>query len=86
MAFEIVYTKHANKQLDFYDNLPALQRSLNKQLAKIKKNPYEPPYESLRGELKGLYSRRINRQHRLVYRVERKKVIIVSVWTHYESR
>ena len=85
MAFEIVYTKRADKQLDFYDGLPALQNKLNKQLVILKRNPYEPPCEALSGELKGLYSWRINRQHRLVYRVEKKKVIVVSVWSHYES-
>ena len=84
MAFEIVFTKHAGKQLDFYDGLPALQNNLNKQLTILKRNPFEPPYEALSGELKDLYSRRINRRHRLVYRVERKKVIVVSVWSHYE--
>ena len=85
LAFEIIYTRHADKQLDFYDGLPALQKNLNKQIAILKKNPYEPPCEALSGDLKGLYSRRINWQHRLVYRVERKKVIVVSVRSHYES-
>ena len=84
MAFEIVYTKRADKQLDFYDGLPALQNNLNKQLAVLKRNPYKPPCEALSGKLKGLYSRRINRKHRLVYRVENNKVIVVSVWSHYE--
>ena len=34
----------------------------------------------------GLYSRRINYQHRLVYNVheEEKFIQIISLWTHYE--
>ena len=55
----------------------------------IKENPYQtpPPYEKLTGDLKGLYSRRINIQHRLVYKVnENEKVIyIISMWSHYEN-
>ena len=48
------------------------------------KNP--PPYESLTGNLSGLYSRRINYQHRLVYAVSRdeKIVRIFRMWTHYD--
>ena len=48
---------------------------------------YPPAYEKLTGELSGLYSRRINRQHRIVYEVdEDKKVVhILRMWTHYEK-
>jgi Txe/YoeB family toxin of toxin-antitoxin system len=37
------------------------------------------------GDLKGLYSRRINIAHRLVYEVlkERKTVKVLRLWTHY---
>ena len=55
----------------------------------IKENPYQTPptYEKLQGDLFGLYSRRINIKHRLVYQVlEDEKVIkILSMWTHYEK-
>jgi toxin YoeB len=52
----------------------------------LKRNPYEPPYEKLSGNLKGYYSRRINIKHRLVYSVneETKTIRVVSVWSHYE--
>ena len=55
----------------------------------LKVNPFQtpPPYEKLIGDLKGLYSRRINIQHRLVYKVneQERKVQILSLWTHYEN-
>ncbi len=55
----------------------------------VKENPFQnpPPYEKLLGDLKDLYSRRINIQHRLVYQViEDKKVVrIISLWSHYEN-
>lgn len=51
-------------------------------------NPWQnpPPYEKLIGELSGAYSRRINRQHRLVYRVDEdtRGIDILRMWTHYE--
>jgi len=54
----------------------------------IKKNPFQtpPPYEILIGDLKGYYSRRINKQHRLVYEVieEKKRINIISMWKYYE--
>jgi toxin YoeB len=47
---------------------------------------YPPDYEFLKGDLKGLISRRINKQHRLVYEVfESEKLIkIYRMWSHYE--
>jgi Txe/YoeB family toxin of toxin-antitoxin system len=52
----------------------------------IANNPYQPPYKKLTGDYKGAYSRRINRQHRLVYEIyEQEKVIkILKLWSHYE--
>ena len=48
---------------------------------------YPPTYEKLVGELSGLYSRRINRQHRIVYEVDenKKEIHILRMWTHYEK-
>lgn len=62
----------------------------------LRKNPLEPPYEELVGNLSGLYSRRINIQHRLVYEIFNEEVIvdnvkyegivkIIRMWTHYEK-
>ena len=48
---------------------------------------YPPSYEKLTGDLDGLYSRRINRQHRIVYEVDEEKheIHIIRMWTHYEK-
>lgn len=48
---------------------------------------YPPSYENLTGELNGYYSRRINRQHRIVYKVieEKKEIHIIRMWTHYDK-
>lgn len=55
----------------------------------LKDNPFQnpPAYEKLVGNMDGLYSRRINIKHRLVYQVyeEEKTVKILSAWTHYDT-
>lgn len=65
-----------------------LKNKALKLLKIIKENPlqYPPEYEFLKGDMKGLISRRINKQHRLVYEVvESEKLIkVYRMWTHYE--
>ena len=48
---------------------------------------YPPSFEKHNGDLDGLYSRRINRQHRIVYEVdeETKEIHIIRMWTHYDK-
>lgn len=86
--YKVVYTKMATK------DIPKLKSShLDKKalalIEVIKNNPFQtpPPYEKLVGVLQGLYSRRINIKHRLVYQVyeEEKMVKIISLWTHHEN-
>lgn len=54
----------------------------------LRENPFKnpPPYEKLGGKLRGKFSRRINKQHRLVYQVKKDKKLIriLQMWTHYE--
>lgn len=53
----------------------------------IKENPYgnPPPFEKLKADLCGKYSRRINIKHRIVYSVneEDKTIIIYGMFSHY---
>ena len=85
--WHIVYTHDGLKDKKrAYDS--GLKDKLKMLLDLIKSDPFAsyPPYEKLIGDLKGAYSRRINRQHRLVYRVEEEAhtIVILSAWTHYE--
>lgn len=87
MTWELVYTKHAQKDARklIASGLKNKAKSL---LEIIEKDPYQnpPPYEKLVGDLSGAYSRRINIQHRLVYQVYEKEHVIkvIRLWTHYE--
>lgn len=62
----------------------------------LRKNPLEPPYEELVGNLSGLYSLRINIQHRLVCEIFNEEVTfdnvkyegtvkVIRMWTNYEK-
>lgn len=88
MTYQIVYSKTAVSQIP-YLQASKLDKKTKNLIDLIKENPYEtlPSYEKLQGALFGLYLRRINIKHRLVYQVlEDDKVIkILSMWTHYEK-
>ena len=86
-----MYTIRFSKQADKDKKLlkaAGLERKTKELLNIISQNPFQnpPPYEKLVGNLNGLYSRRINIQHRLVYEVIDDSTIFVRrMWTHYEN-
>jgi Txe/YoeB family toxin of toxin-antitoxin system len=63
---------------------PKVEELLN--FIKITPLKYPPKFEYLTGDLKGKISRRINKQHRLVYEIfEEERIIkIYRMWTYYE--
>lgn len=85
--YKIYYTKIAIKQINLL-KAAKLDQKAKKLIEIIENEPFQnpPPYEKLIGDMSGLYSRRINIQHRLVYQVyeEEKAIKIVSMWSHYE--
>lgn len=66
-----------------------LRAQFEKVIQTLKEDPYLPTqsFEKLKPTHEGRYSRRLNRQHRVVYRVnEGEKIVeIYSAWTHYEA-
>lgn len=95
--YRIVYEKQAVKDIK---NLKSVRLDVKakKLVELLKENPFQnpPPYEVLVGNLQGVYSRRINIQHRLVYQVYNESVElngiryegtvkIIRMWTHYEG-
>ncbi len=87
MSWRLVFTKQAQKDAK---KLAAagLKANAQKLLDVLAANPFQNPprYEKLVGDLAGVYSRRINIQHRLVYVVleEEHTVKVLRMWTHYE--
>ncbi len=86
---KVLFSKRAK---DDYEKLKqgdsAVFKKALKLLKIISKNPHQnpPSFEKLSGDLKGAYSRRLNKQHRLVYRVfeDLEEVWVISMWSHYE--
>ena len=84
----VKFTKEAEKDKQLLKRT-GLAEKAKKLLNVLSINPYQipPSYEKLVGNLKGYYSRRINIQHRIVYRIldDEKIVVVHAMWTHYEK-
>ena len=82
--YEILFSKQAEKDKKLLKQA-GLEKKTKQLLDILAINPSQtpPPYEKLLGDLKGKYSRRINIVHRLVYKIEGNKVIVLRMWTHY---
>jgi len=79
VEYKIIFSKLADKDKRLLKQA-GLEEKTKNLLDIIQENPYETPpvYEKLKGNLDGLFSRRISLQHRLVYKVyENKKEIFV---------
>jgi toxin YoeB len=65
----------------------ATLRKLNALIKKCLRHPFEGTGkpEPLKGDLAGLWSRRIDREHRLVYRVRGEALEIVRCRYHYQD-
>jgi len=85
--WRVVITKQAQKDAQKL-SAAGLRSKTEKLLNILIKNPYQTPpsFEKLIGDLSGAYSRRINRQHRLVYQilVDEKVVKVIRMWSHYK--
>lgn len=87
MSYQLVYSKQAQKDAKKLSAAGLKSKAMNL-LGVLEENPFQSPpaYEKLVGDLVGLYSRRINIQHRLVYQVlEQERIVkILRLWSHYE--
>ncbi len=87
MSWSLFFSKQAEKDA-IKVRRAGLREKADHLLDLLEQDPFTapPPYEKLVGDLAGFFSRRINIQHRLVYRVDKaaKRVFIERMWTHYE--
>ena len=87
MSWTLVYTRDAQKDAKKLKSA-GLKDKAQKLLATVERDPFANPlpFEKLVGDLAGLYSLRINIQHRLVYQALKteKTVKVLRMWTHYE--
>jgi toxin YoeB len=87
VSWELLFGREARKDAKKIQRA-GLQAKVDALLNILESDPFRnpPAYERLMGDLDGYYSRRINIQHRLVYRVDKgsKRVLVDRMWTHYE--
>ena len=89
---EIIYSQEAKKDLEYWKKSgnKAIQKRISLLISAIIENPYlgigKP--ELLKYDLSGKWSRRINNEHRITYRVTNNNEIeILTIFTlkgHYE--
>ena len=85
---EIVFEPAAEEDLKAW--VKAGDKAILKKIAQLIEAILENPYEgigkpeSLKFNLSGVWSRRINREHRLIYEIMSEKIIIHSLRGHYK--
>ncbi len=84
---EVAYTQKAQDDLFFWKGTGNKQvmNKITALLTAICENPYEGigKPEQLKYSLTGLWSRRINQEHRIVYELLNTRIIIHSLRGHY---
>ncbi|OWP64058.1 Txe/YoeB family addiction module toxin [Hymenobacter amundsenii] len=84
----VVFSPDAFEQYQYWQQTDKTAlRKLNQLLKECQRMPFEGTGkpEGLRGQLAGLWSRRITQEHRLVYRVDDVNLFVVSCRYHYEK-
>lgn len=83
----IQFTQEAWKDFEwFLDKDKALVKRIRLLLKDILRNPEDGigKPERLKFQLSGCWSRRISKEHRLVYKIEDKTILVISCRFHYE--
>ncbi len=88
MPYELDFTRQTEAEIAFFikSGNKSILKKINLLLLEITENPFEGSGkpEALKYELFGFWSRRINREHRLVYEVLHDRIVIHSLKGHYE--
>jgi toxin YoeB len=84
---EIIYKLNAVEDLKFWrksGNI-SIQKKIEQLIVAISNDPYKGigKPEALKHELSGYWSRRINSEHRIVYKIENNILYILSLKGHY---
>jgi len=84
---EVVFFDQARKDIEFWkkSDQKKIMTRITDLLNDIQKHAYSGigKPEELKHDLSGWWSRRINREHRLIYRVVNNKVQVLSMRHHY---
>jgi toxin YoeB len=92
MNYQLKFTKSAlldiekHKKSGDKSTILKLSKLLNELILHPKTGTGQP--EILKNDLKGYYSRRINKKHRLIYEIREKEVIVLvlNAYSHYGDK
>lgn len=83
----IEYTPQAKEDIAYFkkSGQSGILKKIRNLIESVQQNPFEGigKPEPLKHDLSGCWSRRINKEHRLVYEVSDQKVFILSAKGHY---
>ncbi|WP_295721109.1 Txe/YoeB family addiction module toxin [Mucilaginibacter sp.] len=84
---EIIFSPQAMEDLDYWKKSgnKIIQKKIQQLIESIQETPFEGigKPEGLKHQHSGRWSRRINQEHRLVYKVEDQTIIITALRYHY---
>lgn len=83
----LVFTKNAWEEYStWFEQDKNMLKKISSLIKEIQRTPFEGKGkpEPLKYDLTGLWSRRIEREHRLVYQIKNNEIIIVSCKYHYD--
>ena len=83
----IIFSKNSwEDYISWQSENKKMHRKINELIKDIQRTPFEGKGkpEPLKYDLAGFWSRRIDREHRLVYQVNKKEILIYSCRFHYD--
>ena len=83
---KLIFSENAWEDCLYWQNTDKKKlKRINKLIKDIQKNKYEGigKSEPLKHNLSGYWSRRINVEHRLVYKIEKERIMIAQLRYHY---
>lgn len=84
---EIIFSPEALEDLQFWKQSRnvKIQNRIQSLLDSIRETPYEGlgKPEALKHNWSGYWSRRINKEHRIIYRWENERIVIAQLRSHY---
>lgn len=92
MTYTLRFSKTALEDIDRHKKsgdkatIKKIEKLLNELMEHLTSGTGQP--EKLKHDLSGLYSRRINQKHRLVYSIDEQIVTVqvLSAWAHYGDK
>jgi len=84
---EVIFSPQAIEDLEFWKKSgnKIIQKKIQQLIESIQETPYEGigKPEGLKYKFSGSWSRRINHEHRLIYKLENQTIIITALKYHY---